>query len=149
MTETIQSAQENSQNGFSPMIIGLIRQAQTLNKISIYLIYLAIGLFLIFGTLKSLPNFHDNTLIYQGFYYLPYGFIGLTIPLSCYVAFILYRYRLSQPSMIFTCLGVGFGLFLVSSYVAFASWIGVAFMFKANLTRFFKFIHGEPLPTRK
>lgn len=121
-------------------VIDLIYQAKKINQFSIYMIYIAIGLFLIFGTLKSLPNFHDNTLIYQGFYYLPYGFIGLTIPLSCYIAFILYRYKISQTSMIITCLAVGFGLFLVSSYVAFASWIGVAFMFKANLTRFLKFI---------
>lgn len=121
-------------------VIDLIYQSKKINQFSIYMIYIAIGLFLIFGTLKSLPSFHNNTLIYQGFYYLPYGFIGLTIPLSCYIAFILYRYKISQTSMIITCLAVGFGLFLVSSYVAFASWIGVAFMFKANLTRFLKFI---------
>lgn len=121
-------------------VIDLIYQVKKINQFSIYMIYIAIGLFLIFGTLKSLPSFHNNTLIYQGFYYLPYGFIGLTIPLSCYIAFILYRYKISQTSMIITCLAVGFGLFLVSSYVAFVSWIGVAFMFKANLTRFLKFI---------
>ncbi|MFW2176688.1 MULTISPECIES: hypothetical protein [unclassified Moraxella] len=135
-----QSTSTPSTHGFSPIVVNLIEQAKTLNQFSIYLIYGAIGLFLLFGTLKSLPMFHDNTLIYQGFYYLPYGLIGLSIPLSCYVAFILYRYRLSQPSMILTCLGVGFGLFAISSYVAFASWIGVAFMFKANLKRFFTFI---------
>jgi hypothetical protein len=42
--------------------------------------------------------------------------------------------------MLALCLGVGFGLFLISSYVALAAWIGVAFMFKANLTRFFNFL---------
>lgn len=133
----------NQSHGFSPIVINLIRQAKTLNKFSIYLIYLAIGCFLIFGTLKSLAQFHDSQLIYNLFHWLPYGLIGLTIPLSCYVAFILYRYRLSQPSMIVTCLGVGFGIFAVSSYVALAAWIGVAFMFKANLKRFFNFIENQ------
>lgn len=132
-----------TQHGFSSVVINLIRQAQTLNKWSIYLIYLAIIAFLIFGTLKSLSHFHDSQLIYTLFHWLPYGLVGLSIPLSCYVAFILYRYRLSQPSMIATCLGVGFGLFAISSYVALAAWIGVAFMFKANLTRFFNFIDQQ------
>ncbi len=126
--------------GFNPIIIRLIRQAKTLNKLSIYLIYLAIISFLIFGTLKSLSQFHDSQLIYTLFHWLPYGLVGLSIPLSCYVAFILYRYRLSQPSMLALCIGMGFGLFAMSSYVALAAWIGVAFMFRANLTRFFNFI---------
>lgn len=130
-------------NGFSPIVLKLIRQAKTLNKISIYLIYLAIIAFLIFGTLKSLPTFQQSELMYQLFHFVPYGLIGLSIPLSCYVAFILYRYRLSQPSMLALCIGVGFGLFAISSYVALASWIGVAFMFKANLTRFFNFIDNQ------
>ena len=42
--------------------------------------------------------------------------------------------------MLALCIGMGFGLFAISSYVALAAWIGVAFMFKANLTRFFNFI---------
>lgn len=121
-------------------VLELIAQARTLNKASVYLIYLAIGAFLVFGTLKSLTVFHDSELMYTLFHYLPYTLVGLTIPVSCYVAFILFRYRLSQPSMLALCLGVGFGLFLISSYVALAAWIGVAFMFKANLTRFFNFL---------
>ncbi|WP_019520698.1 hypothetical protein [Faucicola boevrei] len=126
-----------------PAVLTIINTTKKANQLSIYLIYVAIASFLMFGTLKSLAKFHDNTLIYQGFYYIPYGVIGLSIPLSCFVAFILYRYRLSQPSMIATCLAVGFGLFFISSYVAFASWIGVAFMFKATLKRFFNFLQSQ------
>lgn len=141
-------AKTTVQSNFPPIVLNLIRQAKTLNKISIYLIYLAIGCFLIFGTLKSLAQFHDSQLIYNLFHWLPYVLVGLSIPLSCYVAFILYRYRLSQPSMLTLCIGMGFGLFVISSYVALAAWIGVAFMFKANLSRFFSFINGEPLKSR-
>ena len=46
--------------------------------------------------------------------------------------------------MLALCIGMGFGLFVISSYVALAAWIGVAFMFKANLTRFFNFIQESP-----
>ena len=127
--------------GFSEAVLQLIRQAQRLNKVSIYLLYMAIAMFLLFGTLKSLSQFRDSQTIYTLFHWVPYALVGLTIPLSCYVAFILFRYRLSQPSMLALCIGLGFGLFAISSYVALAAWIGVAFMFKANLTRFFKFIH--------
>lgn len=134
---------QTATSGFSPQILALIRQAKQLNKISIYLIYLAIVAFLLFGTIKSLPQFQQSELLYQLFHFVPYTLIGLSIPLSCYVAFILYRYRLSQPSMLALCMGVGFGLFAISSYVAFASWIGVAFMFKANLKRFFDFIEEQ------
>lgn len=131
----------SSVNGFSQPVLQLIRQAQRLNKWSIYLLYMAIAIFLLFGTLKSLSQFKDSQTIYTLFHWVPYGLVGLTIPLSCYVAFILFRYRLSQPSMLALCIGLGFGLFAISSYVALAAWIGVAFMFKANLTRFFNFIH--------
>lgn len=126
--------------GFNPFVLMLIRQAKRLNVFSIYLIYLAIFAFLFFGTLKSLPQFKDSYIIYLCFHYLPYGFVGLSIPLTLYVAFILFRYRLSQPSMLLLCILVGFGLFLVSGYIALVAWIGVAFLFKANIKRFFNFI---------
>lgn len=134
--------------GFSPRILSLITQAKKLNQLTIFLIYAAIGAFLLFGTLKSLPQFRDSTVIYQCFYYIPYGLIGLTIPMTVYIGFILYRYRLSQPSMIALCVIMGFGLFVVSSYVAFASWMGVAFMFRANLKRFFAFIEDNKNPNQ-
>ena len=102
--------------------------------------YLAIAMFLLFGTLKSLSQFKDSHTIYTLFHTVPYTLLGLSIPLSCYVAFILYRYRLSQPSMLALCIGMGFLLFAISSYVALAAWIGVAFMFRANLNRFFTYL---------
>lgn len=131
----------------NPAILAVIAQAKRLNQFTIYLIYIAIAAFLLFGTLKSLPQFKDSTLIYQCFHYIPYAFIGVTIPVTLYIGFILYRYRLSQPSMIALCLLMGFGLFAISSYVAMASWIGVAFMFRANLIRFFQFVAQNQSPT--
>lgn len=142
-SEPIIQRDERLLTGFSQQVLAIIQQAKMLNTLTIYLIYLAIVAFLVFGTLKSLAKFHDSEVIYGLFHYVPYTLVGLSIPLSCYVAFILYRYRLSQPSMVALCLGVGFGLFAVSSYVALAAWIGVAFMFRANLTRFFNFIEQQ------
>ena len=73
-------------------VLGLIEQAQRLNKWSMS------GLFgncaiLIFGTLKACHGLEQS----NGLYFVSLGAltdsVGLTIPLSCYVAFILYRYH--------------------------------------------------------
>lgn len=125
----------------APVVLARITGARQINTISIWLIYTAIGCFLLFGTLKSLPTFRTSQLVYMLFHYLPYGLVGLTIPLSLYVAFVLLRYRLSQPSMLALCVLLGLGLFAVSTYVALAAWIGVAFLFRANLKRFFDFLN--------
>ena len=58
--------------GFSAPVLGLIEHAQRLNKWSIYLVYLAIALFLVFGTLKSLSQFKDSQTIYTLFHWVPY-----------------------------------------------------------------------------
>lgn len=135
--------------GFSPTILQLIRQAQRLNGLSLYLVYLAIAVFLLFGTLQSLLQFKDNLFIYNCFYRLPYLLIGLTIPVTLYVMFILFRYRLSQVSILGLCLAVGSGLFVLSAFnptltwLAFTAWMGMAFLFRANLKRFFDFIKEQ------
>lgn len=129
---------------FAQPALHRIRQAKKINTLSIYLIYVAVLCFLAFGTLASLPSLHDSGLIYGLFHYVPYALVGLSIPLNMFVAFVLYRYRLSQPSMIGMCLVVSLVLFAISGYVALASWMGVAFLFRANLTRFFKFLAQQP-----
>lgn len=93
-----------------------------------------------FGTLASLPSLHDSSLVYGLFHYVPYALVGLSILPNLFVAFVLYRYRLSQPSMIALCLVMSFALFVFSVYVALASWLGVAFLFRVNLKRFFQFL---------
>lgn len=135
--------------GFSPKILRLIRHAQSLNRLSIYGIYGAIAVFLVFGTLQSLPQFKDNMFIYNCFYLLPYLLVGVTMPITLYVCFVLYRYRLSQASMLWLCLGVGVGLLIwgvfnvTLMWLAFSAWMGMAFLFRANLKRFFDFISEQ------
>lgn len=137
---TILTDSSPSSTGFAQLALHRIHQAKALNQLSIYLIYVAMVCFLGFGTLASLPSLHDSSLVYGLFHYLPYALVGLGIPLNVFVAFVLYRYRLSQASMIGLCLVMSSALFVISVYVALASWMGVAFLFRANLTRFFKFL---------
>ncbi|GAA0323848.1 hypothetical protein [Psychrobacter aestuarii] len=136
-------------HGFSPLAIARIEGARRANKIAIYLIYAAIAAFVVFGTIASLQSFHSSDVLYQLFYYLPYLLIALTIPLTVYDALVLYRYRLSQPSMIALSVGVstvlliGGLLFASTAWLGLASWLGVAFLFQANFRRFFKFLAAD------
>ena len=90
--------------------------------------------------------FHDNQLLYQLFYNLPYALVALTIPITLYDAFVVYRYRLNQPSMIAMSIGVstiiliGGLLFADTAWLGLSCWLGVAFLFKVSFKRFFNFL---------
>ncbi|MGO1688076.1 MAG: hypothetical protein ACTHYG_07350, partial [Psychrobacter sp.] len=100
------SLQNKSQHGFAPLAIARIKGAQRANQMAIYLIYAALIAFVVFGTIASIKAFHDNQLLYQLFYNLPYALVALTIPITIYDALVVYRYRLNQPSMIAMSMGV-------------------------------------------
>ncbi|WP_223193214.1 MULTISPECIES: hypothetical protein [Psychrobacter] len=140
------AATPSPKSPIAPQVIHVIKGAARANKIAIYLIYAAIAAFLIFGTLASLTAFHNNQLLYRLFFNLPYALIALTIPVTLYDAFIIYRYRLSQPSMVFLAIGVsivvtlGNLLFSDSIWLGLSCWLGVAFLFQANFKRFFKYL---------
>lgn len=134
--------------GFPAAAIKLLHQAQKINKVSILCIVVAIFAFVVFGTLASLKMFHGSRQMYWLFHYLPYILVGLTIPFTLYQAFLVYRYRLSQPSMLVTSVG-GASLLLIICllfslsnwlWLAMAAWIGVAYWFQATFKRFFNFI---------
>ena len=141
-----QDLHTNSQHGFAPLAIARIRGAQRANQIAIYLIYAAIFAFMVFGTIASIKTFHDNQLLYQLFYNLPYALVALTIPITLYDAFVVYRYRLNQPSMIAMSVGVssiillGGLLFADTAWLGLSCWVGVAFLFKVSFKRFFNFL---------
>ncbi|WP_201576346.1 hypothetical protein [Psychrobacter sp. H8-1] len=144
-----QPLQSKTQHGFAPLAIARIKGAQRANQIAIYLIYTAILAFMIFGTIASIKAFHDNQLLYQLFYNLPYALIALTIPIAIYDALVIYRYRLNQPSMIALSIGVsavvliGGLLFADTAWLGLACWVGVAFLFKVSFKRFFNFLEAE------
>ena len=141
-----QDLHTKSQSGFAPLAIARIRGAQRANQIAIYLIYAAIFAFTVFGTIASIKTFHDNQLLYQLFYNLPYALVALTIPITLYDAFVVYRYRLNQPSMIAMSIGVstiiliGGLLFADTAWFGLSCWLGVAFLFKVSFKRFFNFL---------
>jgi len=148
-TVSDQSLQNKSQHGFAPLAIARIKGAQHANQIAIYLIYAAILAFMVFGTVASIKAFHDNQLLYQLFYNLPYALVALTIPITIYDALVIYRYRLNQPSMIAMSIGVstiilvGGLLFADTAWLGLSCWLGVAFLFKVSFKRFFNFLDAE------
>ena len=148
-TVSDQSLQNKSQRGFAPLAIARIKGAQRANQIAVYLIYAAILAFMVFGTIASIKAFHDNQLLYQLFYNLPYALVALTIPITIYNALVIYRYRLNQPSMIAMSVGVstiillGGLLFADTAWLGLACWLGVAFLFKVSFKRFFNFLETE------
>ena len=143
------SLQNKSQHGFAPLAIARIKGAQRANQIAIYLIYAAILAFMVFGTIASIKAFHDNQLLYQLFYNLPYALVALTIPITIYDALVIYRYRLNQASMIAMSIGVstiiliGGLLFADTAWLGLSCWLGVAFLFKVSFKRFFNFLETE------
>ena len=148
-TVSDQSLQNSSQRGFAPLAIARIKGAQRVNQIAIYLIYAAILAFMVFGTIASIKAFHDNQLLYQLFYNLPYALVALTIPITIYDALVIYRYRLNQPSMIAMSIGVstlillGGLLFADTAWLGLSCWLGVAFLFKVSFKRFFNFLEAD------
>lgn len=145
------TATNGSVAGFPVLAIERLRGAQKINRLSIFVIVLAIFAFVVFGTLASLKMFHGSQQMYWLFHYLPYVLVGLTIPFTLYQAFLVYRYRLSQPSMLVTSVG-GASLLLIICllfslsdwlWLAMAAWIGVAYWFQATFKRFFKFIKDK------
>ena len=148
-TVSDQALQNKSQYGFAPLAIARIKGAQRANQIAIYLIYAAIVAFMVFGTIASIKAFHDNQLLYQLFYNLPYALVALTIPITIYDALVIYRYRLNQPSMIAMSIGVstlillGGLLFADTAWLGLSCWLGVAFLFKVSFKRFFNFLEAD------
>ena len=104
---------------------------------------------MVFGTIASIKAFHDNQLLYQLFYNLPYALVALTIPITIYDALVIYRYRLNQASMIAMSIGVstiilvGGLLFADTAWLGLSCWLGVAFLFKVSFKRFFNFLEAE------
>ena len=151
-TVSDQPSQHKSQHGFAPLAIARIKGAQRANQIAIYLIYAAIFAFVVFGTIASIKAFHDNQLLYQLFYNLPYALVALTIPITTYDALVVYRYRLNQPSMIAMSIGVstiilvGGLIFADTAWLGLSCWLGVAFLFKVSFKRFFNFLEVAGTP---
>ncbi len=143
------ASDQATQYGFLPLAIARIKGAQRANQIAIYMLYAAMIAFVVFGTIASIKMFHGNTLLYRLYFNLPYVLIALTIPITLYDALVIYRYRLSQSSMVIMAIGVstliliGGLIFADTAWLGLSCWLGVAFLFKSNFKRFFDFLAAE------
>lgn len=140
-------------------LIALITHAIKLANISVYLGLLAVAVFCVFGTLASMASFKDSTLVYVAFHYLPYVLIGLSIPISVYLWWLLSRYRIVQAGMLLLILATGVGgilmsgvfyatdgmgaRFFMSVFLTMMAWFGMPYLFRVNLKKFLKFLQSE------
>lgn len=139
-------------------LIAIFDHALLLSRLSIGLGYLAIGCFLIFGTLGSTEHFAGSLWVYVCFYFLPYIFIGLSLPISLYHCFLLYRYRIIQTAILLIILSMGGALLLttflawlydktllmaMAGFLALMAWLAMPFLFKTNLKRYLDFLHTQ------
>lgn len=135
--------------------IALFTHAKQQSQYGIWLGFLAIACFCVFGTLGSMARFADSGFVYACFYYLPYVLIGLGVPFSLYHGFLAVRYRIIQTGI----LGMAFGLgvlsfllavvFLIKNDAVFASmsgflglivWFALPYLFKVNFKRYLDFL---------
>lgn len=136
-------------------LIELFTNAQKLSQVSIYLGYLAIIAFCVFGTLASMASFRQNGLVYWAFHYLPYVLIGVSVPISLYHAFLMFRYRIMQAfilsivlltGVLLPLVALGFWLFgnvigaFMSLFLAMIAWFAMPFLFRVNIKRYLKFL---------
>lgn len=145
-------------NAKQARLIALFAHAHRLASVSVWLSFLAILVFLVFGTLSSLAQFRQNGLIYALFYYVPYVLIGLTVPFSLYQAFLLYRYRIVQfyilsivlltgfllplTALIFWLMGASVSA-LMTLFLALIAWFSMPFLFRVNLARYLNFLKEQ------
>lgn len=145
----------------------LFSHAKQLGRISIWLGIAAIGVFCVFGTLASMASFHQSTVVYWMFYAVPYVLVALSVPISLYQAFLLYRYRVIDPKILMMVLMAGMGLVLMALgfwwmeqdisatmtlFLAMIAWFAMPFLFGVNITRYLQFLqqflqqgkHDEP-----
>lgn len=144
------------------ILIQRINEAIKLSNISVYLGMLAIGCFCVFGTLASMASFKDSQLIYVAFHYLPYVLIGLSVPVSVYLWWLLSRYKVVQAGILLLILatGVGGGIisvvfyavdgvgtrFFMSVFLTMMAWFGMPYLFRVNLKKFLKFLQDATTP---
>ena len=151
------SAQVGKSNRLRPLMM----QALGLSRISIWLGWAGVAVFVCFGTLASLRTFASHGGIFMGFYYLPYVLVGLSAPISLYQLFLVQRYRLMQAGMIrlllVMVLSLSVGaviavstqgrseLALGLSFMALCAWFALPYLLKVSLKRFISFLN-EPAP---
>lgn len=138
--------------------IAIFQHAHRLAQVGVWLGFLAILVFCVFGTLSSMAQFRQNTFVYLAFHYLPYLLVVLSVPISLYHAFLLFRYRIMQPFILTIVLLTGVGLAVatlvywlmgatsagfMSLFLTIIAWFAMPFLFRVNLARYLKFLKDK------
>lgn len=133
----------------------LFSSAKRQAKLSKYLGFFAIASFVLFGSLASTATLKDSDWIYGSFLVLPYVFVGISIPISVYHGFLLYRYRVMQPAILKMVFGLCFSLSIIAlglwlffyrqeaqmaAFLALVAWFCLPYLFYANIERFLSFL---------
>lgn len=144
-------------------LITVFSHAKTQAQWAIYLGWGAIVCFCVFGTLASLAVFANSQTIYWLFHYLPYVLVLLSVPMSVYHLFLMYRYRIIQANILmimlsFGCLLPVVGLIKYPSdpkqaamalFLAVIAWFAMPYLLRVNITRFLNFLQKAPHKERR
>lgn len=144
-------------------LIDVFTHAKAQAQWAVYLGWVAIVCFCVFGTLASLARFADSQTVYWLFHYLPYVLVLLSVPTSLYHLFLMYRYRIIQANILMIMLSFGLLLPLVAAikypsdpkqaamalFLAVIAWFAMPYLLKVNITRFLNFLQKAPHKERR
>lgn len=116
----------------------MLALAEKTNRIGLTLVYLAVLVFVITGTLYSLDVSRDLTE--QALEYLPFGLIMLSIPCSLFCGFLLVRLGISSTQVLLMMTITATVILCFNSYFGMAAWLGIPFVFKSNLKKYQLFL---------
>lgn len=139
-----------------PDINAIAVQALGRATFCVRMVYVACALFLVFGTIKSLPQFAQNMWIYHLFFSAPLLLIALCVPICLHNGFLLWRYKLCQTGILLIVLGVCIVLSVIAlnaqshglGYFAMLSWIGAIFLFRHRLDKFIHYLQTKEIPCK-
>lgn len=142
-------------------VLRIFERALRLSRLSVWLGGAAIAVFLVCGTLASLPAFAQSAWVYACFFWLPCVFVGLSAPISVYQAFLLWRYRAIQAPILALALAMGFfgvgvalffwwrkayGAAVSTQILAQMVWLAMPFLFRVNARRYVDFLKKTQTP---
>lgn len=116
----------------------MLALAEKTNRVALLLVYLAIVVFVITGTLYSLEV--SRELTEMALEYLPLGLIVLSIPCSVFCGFLLVRLGISNAQVLLMMFITAAVLLIFNSYFGMAAWLGIPFVLKSNLKKYQMFL---------
>ncbi len=124
----------------------MLKKIKSLSRWTLRLSLLAIGAFLLLGTLASVPRWHDQALLAGLLHWLPLGLIVVNMPLIVWQSALMWRLGISPLRTLLAILVVASGLFGLGWYFGAAAWLGIPWVLKWNLQGFERFLAENTPP---